>query len=145
MNDKFYIIKDIKIEKFPFSTNKFLRERGYCDILSIKKKYNEMNSDVYFDLYLEKERTKLYKFKYKDDYKTEIYEFAISNDADKKFPMFKILKSAISSNEKLKKDNSHLRRNMEHLEQEYNILEFELKSYRNNKIIKLLKFLKIIK
>lgn len=143
-NNNFYIIKDVNIQKFPFNSNTFLEKRNYLDILHIKEKVNEPNTDYVFDLYTEKESVELHKYIQEYNGIRQEYNFGISKVATEKFPIMKLLKEMTEENKELQKSNLRLRDDIKYLKNELKISKFTIESYRKSKIIKFLEYFKLI-
>ena len=142
--NNFYIIKDVNIQKFPFNSNTFLEQRNYLNILHIKEKVNEPNTDYVFDLYAEKESIELHKYIQEYNEIKQEYNFGISKVAAEKFPIMKLLKETTEENKELQRSNSILQDDIKYLKNELKISKFTIESYTKNKFFKILQYFKLI-
>lgn len=96
-------------------------------------------------VYSIKEPINLHKFVCRRNEETQEYIFGITNEAAKKFPILQLTKDLSEQNDMLLKQNSALYKKIDDLTTKNKINEFTLKYLRNNKFVKILNFLKLIR
>ncbi len=133
--DKRILIKDIIIEVIPEYDN------YYVDVFKYIETIDNSRSISICDI---KEPINLHKLVYRrDDIKQE-FIFGITNQASEKFPVLQLVKDLTEENEILIKQNSNLYSKIDDLKSKNNKLELALNNLRNNILIKILKFLRLI-
>ncbi len=129
------LIKDIIIEVIPEYDN------YYVDVFKYIETIDNSRSISICDI---KEPINLHKLVYRrDDIKQE-FIFGITNQASEKFPVLQLVKDLTEENEILIKQNSNLYSKIDDLKSKNNKLELALNNLRNNILIKILKFLRLI-
>ncbi len=86
----------------------------------------------------------LHKLIYRRDDEKQEFIFGITNQASDKFPVLKLVDTLANENKMLIQQNANLYNKIDALKLQNDINEFALKSFQENKLIKCLRFLRLI-
>lgn len=135
LDKKITIIKDINLEYKPMTHDCYIDSFKFIETI---------DDSCSISICAIKEPIKLHKIVYRrDDIKQE-FIFGITNQASEKFPVLQLVKDLTEENEMLNQQNTNLYNKIDDLELKNNINKLALNNLRNNILIKILKFLRLI-
>lgn len=135
LDKRITIIKDINLEYLPLSHDCYIDAFKFIETVEDSCSISICHTQEQFNLH---------KLIYRRDDEKQEFIFGITNQASDKFPVLKLVDTLVNENKMLIQQNANLYNKIDDLKLQNNINEFALKSYQENKLIKFIKFLRLI-